>query len=79
MSDDLPWAVDTDCDLLDLNAALDQLEAQDERAAEIVKLRFFAGLTREEAAKAIGVSVSTVDDEWAYAKNWLRVALDRHE
>jgi RNA polymerase sigma factor (TIGR02999 family) len=62
-------------DLLDLNDALDQLEAHDSRAARIVKLRFFAGLTREEAARSLGVSVTTADDDWAYAKNWLRVAL----
>ena len=47
----------------------------DERAAHLVKLRFFAGLTRDEAAQSLGVSVSTVDDDWAYAKGWLRSVL----
>lgn len=77
MSAELPQIVDIDCDLLDLNTALEELEAQDVRSAHVLKLRFFAGLTREEVAQTIGVSISTVDDDWAYAKNWLRIALSR--
>ena len=42
---------------------------------DLVKLRFFAGLTRQQAAEALGVSVATVDNDWAYAKCWLRVEL----
>ncbi|MEO1971784.1 MAG: ECF-type sigma factor, partial [Pirellulaceae bacterium] len=61
--------------LLDLDEALVRLEAEDPRAANEVKLRFFAGLTREEAAQALGVSVSTADNDWAYAKGWLQVQL----
>jgi RNA polymerase sigma factor (TIGR02999 family) len=63
--------------LLALDEALRQLEAQDPRKAELVKLRFFAGLTGEQAAAALGVSVSTADKDWAYARSWLRVAIDR--
>ncbi len=62
-------------DLLALNEALDQLQALDPRAAELVKLRFFAGLTRQEAADVLGVSIATADNDWAYAKGWLQVAL----
>ena len=62
-------------DILSLNEAIDELAEIDERAANLVKLRFFAGLTRDEAAQSLGVSVSTVDDDWAYAKGWLRSVL----
>jgi RNA polymerase sigma factor (TIGR02999 family) len=63
--------------LLALDEALRQLEAEDPRKAELVKLRFFAGLTAEQAAAALGVSLSTVEKDWAYARSWLRVAIDR--
>jgi RNA polymerase sigma factor (TIGR02999 family) len=62
-------------DLLALNEALEKLEAQDKRRAELVKLRFFAGLTIEEAARILGVSTSTADNDWAYARCWLRLEL----
>ena len=58
-------------------AHLRQLEAEDPRKAELVKLRFFAGLTAEQAAAALGVSTSTAEKDWAYARSWLRVAIDR--
>jgi RNA polymerase sigma factor (TIGR02999 family) len=63
--------------LLALDEALRQLEAEDPRKAELVKLRFFAGLTAEQAAAALGVSPSTAEKDWAYARSWLRVAIDR--
>lgn len=62
-------------DLLGLDEALERLEAKDKRKAELVKLRFFAGLTIEQAALALGVSTSTADNDWAYAKSWLRLAM----
>lgn len=62
-------------DLLALSDALDRLAETYPRIAELVKLRFFAGLTREQAAAAIGVSGTTADDDWAYAKGWLRMEL----
>jgi RNA polymerase sigma factor (TIGR02999 family) len=61
-----------DLDLLALSEALDKLQAKDPRAAELVKLRFFAGLTRHQAAEVLGVSVATADNDWAYAKGWLK-------
>jgi RNA polymerase sigma factor (TIGR02999 family) len=63
--------------LLALDEALRQLEAEDPRKAELVKLRFFAGLTAAQAAAALGVSTSTAEKDWAYARSWLRVAIDR--
>jgi RNA polymerase sigma factor (TIGR02999 family) len=63
--------------LLALDEALRQLEADDPRKAALVKLRFYAGLTAEQAAAALGVSLSTAEKDWAYARSWLRVAIDR--
>jgi RNA polymerase sigma factor (TIGR02999 family) len=67
--------IDRSVDLVALSDALDVLAAADPRAAALVKLRFFAGLTRDEAARALGVSVATADNDWAYAKGWLQVEL----
>ncbi len=64
-------------DLLALDEALRQLELEDPRKAELVKLRFFAGLTVEQAAAALGVSTSTAEKDWAFARSWLRVAINR--
>jgi RNA polymerase sigma factor (TIGR02999 family) len=63
-------------DLLALDVALDRLERKDRRKAQLVKLRYFAGLTVEEAAQALGISRSTADADWVYAKSWLRVQID---
>jgi RNA polymerase sigma factor (TIGR02999 family) len=57
--------------LLDLDAALSRLEQQDPRAASLVKLRVFAGLTQDEAAKTLGVVRRTADRDWAFARAWL--------
>ena len=58
-------------ELLAVNEALDQLALHDARKAELVKLRYFAGLTFEEAAEALGISVPTAKRDWAYARAWL--------
>jgi RNA polymerase sigma factor (TIGR02999 family) len=63
-------------DLLALHEALTKLEQHDPRRAELVKLRFFAGLTIAEAAEALGVSTSTADNDWAYARSWLRLEIE---
>jgi RNA polymerase sigma factor (TIGR02999 family) len=57
--------------LLALNEALEHFAAHDARKAELVKLRFFAGLTNEEAARVLGVSAPTVKRDWTYARAWL--------
>jgi RNA polymerase sigma factor (TIGR02999 family) len=67
---DLAASVD-DEQLLALNEALDHLAAHDATKAHVVKLRFFAGLTNEQVAKALGVSEPTVKRHWAYARAWL--------
>jgi RNA polymerase sigma factor (TIGR02999 family) len=59
-------------DLVDLNDALDCLAAEDPQAAQFVKLRYFAGLSVEEAAEMVGLSQSAAYKHWAYARAWLR-------
>jgi RNA polymerase sigma-70 factor, ECF subfamily len=58
-------------DLVRLDVALEKLAALDERQARMVTMRFFAGLTVEETAEALGVSEKTVKRDWAAAKAWL--------
>lgn len=72
--DERRMAVD---DLLALDEALDDLAASYPMVAELVKLRFFAGLTGEQAAKALGISHNTADAYWAYARAWLRLAINK--
>ncbi len=79
MSDVQPAVGGPDIDLLALNEAIDNLEKHDKRQAELVKLRFFAGLTIEQAAEALGVSTSTAENDWAYARCWLRLEMDAGE
>src|SRR5262245_66160819 len=62
-------------DLIALDEALTALEAKDKRKADLVRLRYFAGLTVEQAARVLGISASTADNDWAYAKSWLRLAM----
>lgn len=59
-------------EVLELHQALDRLAERDRRKAEIVELRFFGGLTMEEIAAAVGVSLATVEREWQFARAWLR-------
>jgi RNA polymerase sigma factor (TIGR02999 family) len=62
-------------DVLALHEALEKLAGRDLRKAELVKLRYFAGLTMEQAAEVLGISTSTADNDWAYARAWLRLEL----
>jgi RNA polymerase sigma factor (TIGR02999 family) len=63
--------------LLAVHEALDRLAAADAEKAELVKLRFFTGLTLEEAAKVLGLSEATAKRHWAYARAWLFRELNR--
>jgi len=58
-------------DMIVLDEALTQLAAADARQARIVELRFFGGLTHEEVASVLGVSLATVNREWRSARTWL--------
>lgn len=74
---ELTQAEDNDGRLLALDEALRLLELEDPRKAQLVKLRYFAGLTVEQAAAALGVSVSTVEKDWTYSRSWLQVTIHR--
>jgi RNA polymerase sigma factor (TIGR02999 family) len=63
-------------ELLAVSDALDGLAAVDPQAAELVKLRYFAGLSVDEAAAALGTSTRTAERLWVYARTWLRRAID---
>jgi RNA polymerase sigma factor (TIGR02999 family) len=64
-------------ELIAVSDALDRLSQTNVQAAELVKLRFFAGLTNEDAAKALGVSARKATQVWAYARAWLLESLGR--
>jgi RNA polymerase sigma factor (TIGR02999 family) len=65
-----------DADLLELDDALDRLAGANPQAAELVKLKFFGGLTLREAAAALGVPTRSADRLWAFARAWLIDVLD---
>jgi RNA polymerase sigma factor (TIGR02999 family) len=65
-------------DVLALNEALEKLELREPRISQLVKLRFFAGLTIAEAAETLGVSTTTLENDWAYGRSWLRVEIEGH-
>jgi len=67
---DVPVEIDAD-QVLDLDEALTELEKEDARAAEIVRLRFFAGLSVEDTTEILGLSKRTVMREWSFARAWL--------
>lgn len=64
--------VPREVDLLDLDRALHALQELDPQQSQIVELRFFGGLSNEEVAEVLGISVSTVKRDWIMAKTWLR-------
>jgi RNA polymerase sigma factor (TIGR02999 family) len=69
------YAAESADELLALNDALDQLAAEDPKKADLVKLRYFSGLSVQEAADVLGISRATADRYWAYAKVWLYCAI----
>jgi len=75
LADVEPVGPESDLDLIALDDALGRLERLDARKAQVVKLRFFAGLTGEQAARALGIATSTADADWAYARCWLRLEM----
>ncbi|MEO8073370.1 MAG: ECF-type sigma factor [Acidobacteriota bacterium] len=73
----ISFSSEREVDVIALDDALADLAKLDERQAQIVELRFFGGLTIEETAHAIGVSPTTVKNEWTVAKAWLRREISR--
>jgi RNA polymerase sigma factor (TIGR02999 family) len=63
--------------LLDLDKALTRLEGEEPRKAQLVKLRFFTGMSLAEAAAVLGISVATAKRDWIYARAWLYGEIDR--
>jgi RNA polymerase sigma factor (TIGR02999 family) len=70
-------AAGKDDELLAVNEALDKLAARDGRKAELVKLRYFVGLTAEEAAEVLDISVPTADRWWNFSRAWLFEEIER--
>jgi RNA polymerase sigma factor (TIGR02999 family) len=75
LNDEQLAALSRNVDLIALDEALHKLASHDSRKAELVKLRYFAGLTIRQAAAVLGIAESTADADWAYAKSWLRLEL----
>ncbi len=73
---EIPCPAGEDEVLLQLHEALEQFAAFHPRKAEVVKLRYFVGMTFEETAAALGIAVPTAKQWWAYARAWLRVEMD---
>jgi RNA polymerase sigma factor (TIGR02999 family) len=72
---EIPSPVADDDRLLAVNEALEKFAALDPRKAELVKLRYFVGMSFDEAATALGIAVPTAKQWWAYARAWLTVEL----
>ena len=70
-------AAEPEMDLLALDAALDRLAERDPQKARLVELRYFAGLTGDQAAADLGISPSTADRQWTYTRAWLRRELGK--
>ena len=70
-------AAEPSLDVLAVNEALERFETVDPLKAELVKLRYFAGLTIPQAADALGISATTADRYWAYARAWLHAELKK--
>lgn len=60
-----------DLDFVEIDRALEQLATHDSRKARVIELRFFGGLSMEETAQTMGVSLRTVQSDWAFARAWL--------
>jgi RNA polymerase sigma factor (TIGR02999 family) len=75
LAEGLAWIEPPADDVLALDEALDRLQAEDPRLAEIVMLRYYSGLSVEETAAVLGVSVSTLTRDWRYVRAWLAAQL----
>jgi len=71
LAEGLAWIEPPTSDLLALDEAVQQLQVEDAHLAEIVQLRYYTGLSVEETASVVGVSVSTLKRDWRYARAWL--------
>lgn len=76
LDDDCQMTGERAGELLSLHAALEKLEAESREKAQLVKLRYFAGLSHQESARALGISRATADRYWAYARAFLRCEME---
>ena len=76
ISDAEPAVAPTSDEVLALDEALTRFAAEEPEVARVVELRYFAGCSIDEAAEMLGVSRATANRHWAYARAWLRCALD---
>lgn len=76
LDDEIASVEQRDVHLIDLDTALERMHAMDSRMAQVVELKYFGGLTNDEIAEVVGISVATVDRERAIATAWLRRELD---
>lgn len=74
---DLASPLEDDAELLLVNEAVESLASVDARKAQLVKLKFFVGLTTEEAAAVLGISTSTANRDWEYTRSWLFAEVKR--
>lgn len=77
LNDALNHTIVVDARLEHLNEALERLEKLDERPAKVVEMRFFGGMTEQEIANFLGVSVPTVKRDWEFARSWLLAQIER--
>jgi RNA polymerase sigma factor (TIGR02999 family) len=71
LHEEMAWIDASSAEMLDLDAALNQLETIDKRKVRVIELRFFLGCTNDETAELLGVSGATVDRDLEFAKAWL--------
>jgi RNA polymerase sigma factor (TIGR02999 family) len=72
-------APEEDLDVLAVNDALNQLAAEDPRLSEVVNMRFFAGMSIEDTARALDLSPATVKRDWVFARAWLCEHIDNNK
>jgi RNA polymerase sigma-70 factor (ECF subfamily) len=77
LADDLAGSVNQSAQVIALDDALNELARVDQRKSRVVELKYFGGLTNEETAEALEISVETVKRDWRFARNWLLRELDR--
>lgn len=75
LEEGLVFSAERSSDLVRLDEALERLAAEDERAAQVIELRYFGGLSIEETAEALATSPRTVKREWTFGRSWLRAEL----
>jgi len=77
LTEDLSWVAAAGAEMLDVDRALEELQALDERKCRMIELRYFLGCTAEETAELMGLGKATVDRELKFARSWVQERLSR--